>query len=522
MRARRDILKTSFVRRFPRRLLAVALILLLVVTLAPLSAATAGPDKPWLEEGTTWTGTIETTLYESSKNPSNGEVRTRSFTAKYTDLRSLGATANAHYTGRVQAVGRQTGAAWSCGSSYEYSFSFDEDAAAFDPPRSLVSLETDAYWIPEDDRRTWFVPSLYSVPYTYTSCGQVSEGRFSELGFQTGWSSWNPLPDEDPEPLHLKGTRTWTVEDPPRGMSFDPAYEPEYTFTATYDLWLKEVPVMDSCDDEGAEARYTTAEGVGSVVLAGLPDPHVATVSFGVDWCLTDAGARVDRVPSRYVIPTDNWFLLGAVETLGFEMGYPIEPKIEKRLRNVRATALIGMKINPAELVLAFAPTGRLLDEITDGLRTLVRKLRRSDTKEEATSRIAEFERSLIKKLRAWKVDFRAKINKKIRRWYPGTNKQADKIANQFGRELEQVCDLFEDGVMYLTRGQALKDIRDEGVAEAIGRVYEWAFGKYKVPIWDVDATLYFADTGTATLSDSSSGRGVFTVKSQWTTDTTP
>lgn len=278
--------------------------------------------------------------------------------------------------------------------------------------------------------------------------------------------------------------------------------------------------VSGSCDDEGVDARYTVADGDGSVVLAGLPDVDLAEVSFGVGWCLTDSGARVDGVPTKYVIPTDNWFLVGALEYLGFEMSYPAAPKIEKRLRNVRAKARIGMKLNPIEVLLNVAGATGLLNKAVDGMKVLLRKLDRTNSQERAAALHAEFVDFFKKELRAWKQDFRARVNKRIRNRHPGTTKQADQMAAVFSRELESICDMFERAIVDLP-----EELVDQGVGAvgtAVHSTFERVFGKFTVPIWDVDATLYLADDGSATLSDGSTGRNIFTVKSEWVTNTTP
>ena len=81
----------------------------------------------------------------------------------------------------------------------------------------------------------------------------------------------NPLPDSDPDPLHLVGQRTWTIGDWPAApldeFSIHEGWE-EYSFTVTYDLRLVGAIVLLVLEDMVLWLCYRWPSFSERVVLA--------------------------------------------------------------------------------------------------------------------------------------------------------------------------------------------------------------------------------------------------------------
>lgn len=180
-----------------------------------------------------WTGTIRTSSAWSSEG--------------LLDRDSAEMELNYQLAGRV-GLGEQY-RAWitGSGSSLKVAECFTERGTwtADIPPEGNISMTWPALRLdgePGDD--VVFIPHLVIVQGSFRQTSLCddnppTQGEYSISvgGFQSGESGFeyrpDPLPDTDPDPLRLVGSRTWTLDDPPYELY--PGYT-SYRFTVDYDL----------------------------------------------------------------------------------------------------------------------------------------------------------------------------------------------------------------------------------------------------------------------------------------------
>lgn len=245
-------MQTDAVRARPksRAALSLVLVLLLVAAPAPLSPAKATNHMPWDQPGSAWQGTITTdTSWVAEDEYSRQEV---SHSATYTDLKPLLSSADGDYDAHLVAGGSEDvygacdGKEGNRNHLFHYQWQLDTEG-----PNIISGTSGKLGLITNNEGQMFFAPWYQShIPFQSTGyCtgdGVPVEESYpayngiSKLGFvdgnNPGYSS-NPLPDVDPDPLHLVGSKTWTVADPPVAGMFGENMG-EYTFTVTYDLHL--------------------------------------------------------------------------------------------------------------------------------------------------------------------------------------------------------------------------------------------------------------------------------------------
>lgn len=272
--------------RLLRRSLSLCVAALLIAALAPLSPANADNHMPWDEPGSAWQGTIETVSHRKSdtSNPEQGysEYQPR---ASYTELVPMNSTADGGYAAQIQTSGThdQVGYCPITGTARGATWTNTwNGAATSDPAIPAIILETD------DQGRTFFTP-WYGVQMPLgdvtANCGQ-NEGQqdpgSTMLTFVLApgdpLHSDNPLPDSDPDPLHLVGERSWTIGDWPAPPEID--WE-VYTFTVTYDLRL----VTDDC-----ETNYTASDWRRARPEDTPDAPDLVEFYLVTEWCVTQNG----------------------------------------------------------------------------------------------------------------------------------------------------------------------------------------------------------------------------------------
>lgn len=289
MRARADRSQTRPTSRV-RRTVALSVGLLLVATLVPAVPAGADNHRPWDQPGSAWQGTIETDTSFTTEDQNGKSVV--SHKASYTEISPLQDTADGDYGAEVVAGGSEDiwGACYGKEgvANHLWNYRWQLDTRVEDPLTSpgKFGLTT------TDEGRTFFALWYQGlIPFEWTSyCtgdGEPIEGAnpkesgFTKLGFLDGSTqgySSQPLPDLDPDPLHLVGSRTWTLGDPPvAGML--PDNMTRYSLTATYDLRL-----VDSC---------TNSNVTHDTYRADLDAADILEFELRTIWCTGPGELRV-------------------------------------------------------------------------------------------------------------------------------------------------------------------------------------------------------------------------------------
>jgi len=257
------------------------LVFALAAALLPATGAAAYHHQPTDQPGTAWQGRIET-----SWNYTGHHYTDLTEHAVYTDLRALGGTASGDYAAAASAEGKRLnhGYCYYTGDPYTTTTEFSGSLPA--PDSRTVRLWTN------DHGRTFFTPwGAGWFPGTMTtSCTEsgTTEVRDADYlighGFGLGWAgaqfSTSPLPDDDPDPRHLVGTRTWTIGDWPHEPYDDDIHYDSYTYTVTYDLWLgwQDPPECDVTKKKTKEWKAKTA-------VPWAPDRHWGNFKVSAEWC---------------------------------------------------------------------------------------------------------------------------------------------------------------------------------------------------------------------------------------------
>lgn len=198
-------------------------------------------DDPWNLPGSAWQGTISTSIHRDMASEARRIVQDEQ--AVYTELEVRSATASGNYTAFVDGSGSEQDYQDSCGNgtlrlTNEGTWSVAEHYRQHPYFPDVLRITTDEQGL------TSIIPGLVSVDVTYDSHGCdgevfTSTAHTTVLGFQSGESGHAkdvaPVPDEDPDPLRLVGSKTWTLADPPYELYAGYA---DYSFTVTYDLTL--------------------------------------------------------------------------------------------------------------------------------------------------------------------------------------------------------------------------------------------------------------------------------------------
>lgn len=221
--------------------LAVVLMASMLTTAPAQAGTTTTVDDPWNLPGSAWQGTISTSIHRDMDSAARQIVQDEQ--ATYTELEVRSATASGNYTAFVDGRGTEKDYQNSCGTgtlrlTHEGAWSVTEHFRQHQYSPDVLRITTDEQGL------TSIIPGLVPVDVTYNShaCDGTkgtSTANTTVLGFQSGESGFErdvaPVPDTDPDPLRLVGSKTWTVEDPPY-----PLYDgyADYSFTITYDLTL--------------------------------------------------------------------------------------------------------------------------------------------------------------------------------------------------------------------------------------------------------------------------------------------
>lgn len=293
----------------------------LAQVLAAVPAGAEGHDRAQRESlspqatGSTWTGRIsisrsQTTVVRGPDGTIAEENRLEE-DAVLTNLVSLASTATGQYTGLVSATGNEDHY-WSCqGGPLALVGQTAWDASgdySTDPLGPLViNLRTD------EAGNTFVTPGM-NAPSTTTGrfCGEestTSSRTYDALWFTPGisYEATQPLPDEDPDPAHLAGSRTWTLEDPPYELGEDVT---AYSFTIDYDLALA---YRCTSGDERLSAQYDGVFADYPALYFSLDD---VTYCYG-------AGTVVLRSPGTTTgVVTLPPSLAAALSTIGAELTY--------------------------------------------------------------------------------------------------------------------------------------------------------------------------------------------------------
>lgn len=214
--------------------------------------------------GASWTGTMSVSRHFTTVSPGRRDEHAGS--ATFTNLRSLATTANGNYTATVRGSGEDR--IWDdCNGAEHLSSSVpwtaDRDYGDHPYFPEVIGLRTDT------SGRTFFTAQSLAVESDASSFGCDGEvvashlPLYGVLGFESGRSqeASGALPDADPDPAHLVGSRTWTLADPPYAL-VESGFT-QYTYTIQYDLRL------DYRCASGARPRFFNAQYDG--VLAARP-----------------------------------------------------------------------------------------------------------------------------------------------------------------------------------------------------------------------------------------------------------
>lgn len=293
-------------------MVGIALVGTLVAALAPAAPAVADQHMPWDQQGSAWQGTLTTSIHRkypwgSGASPTGEGSHTQDETANYSNLMRLDPTADGWYTGHLDASGIELYRSYCDFNDQEQvitrlQWSVDRDQSQEYSPY-LVSLRTD------NAGKTFFMPALVTVPMTYQNyCAPGGSGETSTtvLGFESGRSgeTVEPLNDTDPDPLHLVGSTSWSLQNMP--YVFGNGIPDEFTFTATYDLRLVEDnlafewsvnPRTRDSDSDGLIDTYV-AGGAQSARL----EPN-QSVTVRLDACSSAPGAAVRWFVDSVALP---------------------------------------------------------------------------------------------------------------------------------------------------------------------------------------------------------------------------
>lgn len=260
--------------------------------------------------GATWTGSMSVSRSFTSVSPGRRDQHVGR--ATFTDLRSLEPNANGNYTATVRGSGEDR--QWDdCNGAEHLSasipWSADRDYASHLSFPEVIDLRTDA------SGHTYFTAQSLAVESDATSYNCQGESQathlplYGVLGFESGRSqeATLPLPDDDPDPAHLVGSRTWTLADPPYALVEGGITD--YTYSITYDLRL------DYRCDSGARPRSYNAQYDG--VLASR-----AMLYYSLDdivFCQSGGGIKVLSAGSPTGTLTLPPSLAGALTFVGGE-----------------------------------------------------------------------------------------------------------------------------------------------------------------------------------------------------------
>ena len=271
--------------RITRSGISVALVSTLILSLMPVADAQADHHNPWDQAGSYWQGTIDTVWHVKDSYVWEGEeqqaVNTSDGVASYSGLEPMEPSANGKYRSYVVTEGTERYNHE--GGYYEYE-SWDW-AGTPNPGWFFLHLRTD------DAGRTYITPQDYRVPGRVT-WGDAQSGPWTSpthvhtLGYvvekfdQYGQQHYSdkPVPDDDADPLHLVGEKTWTTGDLPLTQYSQPPTPPEeYEFTIRYDLRL-----MSACENQVTHDIYR----------ARLPGFEEDLLEFELrtNWCNTPQG----------------------------------------------------------------------------------------------------------------------------------------------------------------------------------------------------------------------------------------
>ena len=152
-------------------------------------------------------------------------------------------------------------------------------------------------------------------------CGSTKDsinmvvGGFDATSADTGTPD-TPLPDEDPDPLHLVGSVVYTQARPPYQLYVEPD---EYRFTISYDLRRREPAIADTpvaFDDDGAPYELVTGRSK-SLLFRVLDNDSgdgltISTVASSLPGLVVPTGTEI-----RWTLPNSERPLLGR-----YEIGY--------------------------------------------------------------------------------------------------------------------------------------------------------------------------------------------------------
>lgn len=478
---------------------------------APTPAASAAPEASAVEQPG-WSGTLSIEFANQWANPDPYYTTGTTGSAAYTSVHPIG---NNKYGADGEI--RQTGTVSTrCYYTDTYKSAVTELAAPGPFPRE-DDVETYAFSLIDDGDSALFLPGPGGFPATNTQpCTESGvpqvQGisvQFANMQSNTGTPQPSRLREDlDPDPNHLQGTTEFTLEDPPDPGILDVQWD-YYSYKITYDL--RRTDLTDSCDDPGVEEHYTSVDGAARVVVALAPDPDLGNPYFGVLWCLTDAGARIDKVPSYGASLTQNWILLATLEYFGIKFEQPSTPKIDKRLRNVRFRATYKWTLDWISMVGSFFPAGKFSETVGKAFKQTVRRIRSADGAAQKRRLAAAFDEKLGKWVRELRDDFGKKLKTRIRRNFPGTGKQKDAICNAITTGFAKVSRAFKAGA-----AKGVTEVAPDAASEWIFGKMSSTFGGLTRTFWSADATFYLADNGSSVVDDTSKSEEIALVEVKW------
>ena len=372
-----------------RRQVALVAILGLVSSLfvlgGPVEKAKADHHMPWDQPGSAWQGTIETQIRHTSSGCYYECPITDDEQATYTELRPLDTSANGNYDAHVIASGWREvtdNCYWTGKVEKVQRLDWNLDQEG---PNPVSGVEQKIGLVTNDEGQTFFAPwYLTHIPFKATNyCtedGQPTEEFIPEyngtsfLGFTDGWSDYasQPLPDIDPDPLRLVGSKTWTLGDPPTPALADCCTE--YSFTVTYDLELVVLP--PECDTFKTKTRKWSAK----TPIRLLPDRHWGDFKVTVDWCYDSADptyGKITSIRSRGAVDNGPFGSFGFVaDQFGFETRWEdavCEPRCgdisDEEVALASVTRKMAFCFDFSELIDKLGIKGWLKDKVKPGLK---------------------------------------------------------------------------------------------------------------------------------------------------------
>lgn len=177
------------------------------------------------------------------------------------------------------------------------------------------------------------------------------------------------------------------------------------------------------CNANASDHHYTTLTAPAELDVAFAPDPHLGTVNMGFHWCMTDVGPKIKTVPeasnpSAYWDNTENWLLLGALESFaGITLQTP-DPKIIHGKISSTVTTSLQANLNAFDVVMSRVPVGKLfkpaqkiLKKHAKKLNPVAKQLRKYNAKVRSTSTRVNKARIAVTRARKQTEELRSFLN---------------------------------------------------------------------------------------------------------------